>query len=99
MSPASRVSVVGLDLAGVESRPTGLCILKGLTAETFLAYTNEEIVKKTEESKPKIVAIDAPLSLLTGRNSIEQKTSVHLRECDKQLLKRGTKFFSVAPGL
>ncbi len=92
------MSVVGLDLAGVESRPTGLCILKGLMAETFLVYTNEEIVRKTEESKPKIVAIDAPLSLPTGRKSIEQRTDVHLRECDKELLKRGIKFFPITLG-
>ena len=92
------MSVVGLDLAGVESRPTGLCILKGLMAETFLVYSNEEIVRKTVESKPKIVAIDAPLSLPTGRKSIEQRTNVHLRECDKELLKRRIKFFPVTLG-
>jgi len=92
------MSVVGLDLAGVESRPTGLCVLKGLMAETFLFYSDEEIVRKTEESKPKIVAIDAPLSLPTGRKSIEQKTKVHLRECDRELLKRGIKFFPVTLG-
>jgi len=92
------MSVVGLDLAGVESRPTGLCVLKGLMAETFLVYTNEEIVRKVEESKPKIVAIDAPLSLPTGRKSIEQRTKVHLRECDRELLKRGIKFFPVTLG-
>jgi len=91
-------TIVGLDLAGVESRPTGLCVFKGLTAETFLVYTNEEIVKKTEESKPKIVAIDAPLSLPAGRKSIEQRTKVHLRECDKELLKRRIKFFPVTLG-
>jgi len=92
------MSVVGLDLAGVESRPTGLCILKGLMAETFLVYTNEEIVRKTMESNPMIVAIDAPLSLPAGRKSIEQRTGVHLRECDKELLKRGIKFFPVTLG-
>jgi len=92
------MSIVGLDLAAVESRPTGLCILRSLIAETFLVYTNEEIVRKTEESKPKIVAIDAPLSLPAGRKSIEQKTDVHLRECDKELLKRGIKFFPVTLG-
>jgi len=92
------MSIVGLDLAGVESRPTGLCVLKGLMAETFLVYTNEEIVRKVEESRPKIVAIDAPLSLPAGRKSIDQKTSVHLRECDKELLKRGIKFFPVTLG-
>jgi len=92
------MSAVGLDLAGVESRPTGLCILKGLMAETSLVYTNEDIVRKMEESKPKVVAIDAPLSLPTGRKSIEQRTGVHLRECDKELLKRGIKFFPVTLG-
>jgi len=92
------MSIVGLDLAGVESRPTGLCVLKGLVAETFLVYTNEEIVRKTEESKPKVIAIDAPLSLPAGRKSIEQRTKVHLRECDRELLKRGIKFFPVTLG-
>ncbi len=53
-------------MAGVESRPTGLCVLRGLMAETILVYTNEETLRKTEEGKPKIVAIDAPLSLPEG---------------------------------
>jgi hypothetical protein len=46
------MSVVGLDLAGVESRPTGLCVLKDMKAETSLAYTDEEILKRIEEVKP-----------------------------------------------
>jgi predicted nuclease with RNAse H fold len=92
------MTTVGLDLAGVESRPTGFCVLRGVKAETSLVYSNEEIVRKTEESKPKIVAIDAPLSLPSGRKSIEQKTKVHLRECDKELLRRGIKFFPVTLG-
>jgi len=92
------MSIVGLDLAGVESRPTGFCILKGLTAEAFLVYTNDEIMRKTEEINPKVVAIDAPLSLPAGRRSIEQKTKVHLRECDKELLKKGIRFFPVTLG-
>jgi hypothetical protein len=92
------MSVVGLDLAGVETRPTGLCVLKGLIAKTSLVYTNDEIVRKTLESEPKVVAIDAPLSLPAGRKSIEERTKVHLRECDKELLKRGIKFFPVTLG-
>ena len=90
--------VVGVDLAGVETRPTGLCVLNGWLTETFLIYTDEEIVGKTLESKPKVVAIDAPLSLPAGRKSIEQRTKVHLRECDKGLLERGIKFFPVTLG-
>jgi len=92
------MSIVGLDLAGVESRPTGFCVLRGLVAETFLVYSNEEIVGKTMESKPEVVAVDAPLSLPAGRKSIEQRTSVHLRACDKELLKKGIRFFPVTLG-
>jgi predicted nuclease with RNAse H fold len=92
------MSIVGLDLAGVESRPTGLCILRGMSAKTYLVYKDEEVLKSIEKSKPKIVAIDAPLSLPAGRESIEQRTSVHLRECDKELLRRGIKFFPVTLG-
>jgi len=92
------MSIVGLDLAGVESRPTGSCVLKGWVAETCLVHSNEEIVSRVEEMKPRVVAIDAPLSLPSGRKSIEERTSVHLRECDKELLKRGIKFFPVTLG-
>jgi len=90
--------VVGLDLAGVETRPTGFCILENTEAETFLFYTDQEIIGKIEEVSPKIVAIDAPLSLPPGRKSLEERTNVHLRECDKELLKRGIKFFPVTLG-
>ena len=92
------MSIVGLDLAGVESRPTGLCILTGVKAETSIVYTDEEVSKRIEESKPRIIAIDAPLSLPAGRDSIEQRTNVHLRECDKELLQRGIKFFPITLG-
>jgi hypothetical protein len=69
-----------------------------MKAETLIVYTDAEILKKIEEGKPRIVAIDAPLSLPAGRESIERRTSVHLRECDKELLKRGIKFFPVTLG-
>jgi predicted nuclease with RNAse H fold len=92
------MSIVGLDLAGVESRPTGLCILKCMKAETFILYTDKEVLKRIEKSKPRIVAVDAPLSLPAGRESIDQRTNVHLRECDKELLQRGIKFFPITLG-
>jgi predicted nuclease with RNAse H fold len=92
------MSIVGLDLAGVQSRPSGFCILKGVKAETSLVYGDEEILKSIEESKANVVAVDAPLSLPAGRKSIEQRTNVHLRECDEELLRKGIKFFPVTLG-
>jgi hypothetical protein len=90
--------VVGLDLAGVESRPSGFCVLDGLKAETCVLHTDREIIQKIEQLRPRVIAIDAPLSLPPGRKSIEERTDVHLRECDKELLKRRIKFFPVTIG-
>ena len=90
--------VIGLDLSGSEKRPTGFCILEKMNVETNLVYSNEEIIQKIEKLKPNIIAIDAPLSLPEGRKSIEEKTNVHLRECDKELLRRKIKFFPITLG-
>jgi len=92
------MKVVGLDLAGVEHRPTGCCLLTGMQAETALLYKDVEILTKIDEIQPAILAIDAPLSLPPGRKSIEERTGNHLRECDRELLKRGIKFFPVTLG-
>ena len=92
------MTIVGLDLAGVESRPTGFCILRGLNAETSLVYEDEEVLSRTVDGRPKLVAIDAPLSLPAGRDSIYQRTKVHLRECDRELQRRGIRFFPVTLG-
>src|SRR3989337_2790785 len=93
-----RTLIVGLDLAGVETRPTGICILNGTKAETSLVYTDDDILTKTTQNDPAIVAIDAPLSLPAGRTSIEERTNIHLRECDKELLERGIRFFPITLG-
>jgi len=90
--------IIGLDLAGVETRPTGYCKLVNMNAETSLIYTDKEILNKIKEIRPSIIAIDAPLTLPPGRKKLEERTSTHLRECDRELLKRRIKFFPVTLG-
>jgi len=92
------MQIIGLDLAGVESRPSGFCVLDGMRAEAFVVYTDEKIIQRIEEVKPSLIAIDAPLSLPPGRKTIEERTGVHLRECDKELLRRRIKFFPITLG-
>jgi len=94
------MKVVGIDLAGVESRPTGFCILDGLYASCSVMHTNGEIVAAVRAVKPKpgVVAVDAPLGLPKGRKSIEQRNAVHLRACDRELLRMGIKFFPITLG-
>lgn len=90
--------VIGLDLAGVEKRPTGFCLLDGLQADTCDIYADSEILTKVQAALPQVVAIDAPLTLPPGRKSIEEKTGVHLREADRELLRRHIRFFPITLG-
>jgi len=96
--------VVGLDLAGVEIRPTGLCVLdtESMRVKTELVYSDDEILKKINEINPEVVAVDAPLSLPRERcclkNNCSCRNKGHLRECDKMLLKMKIRFFPVTLG-
>jgi len=90
--------VVGLDVAGVETRATGFCTLNNMKAETLIVHADDEILKRTRAISPQVVAIDAPLSLPPGRQSIDQITNVHLRECGRELLRRGIRFFPTTLG-
>jgi uncharacterized protein len=92
------MSIIGLDLAGVETRPTGFCLLRDMCVETNLVYTDNEIINKIISSHPKIVAVDAPLCLPPGRKTLEERTNIHLRESDRELLKKGIKLFPVTLG-
>jgi predicted nuclease with RNAse H fold len=89
----------GIDLAGVETRPSGFAVLNEfLSVETMILHTDVEIMMEVSRFNPAVVAIDAPLSLPRGRVSLEVRSSVHLRNCDRELLRRGIKFFPVTLG-
>jgi len=93
------MKAVGIDLAGVATHPTGLCLMdSGLHVSTCLLYTDADIVGQAIEAKPDVVAIDAPLALPRGRESLSKRSDVHLRECDKELLRMGIKFFPLTLG-
>jgi len=94
--------IVGIDLAGVESRRTGFCRLENLTARTEVLYTDKEIVEKMVSAKPEVVAIDAPLALPKERCCLEDNCTcrgkAHFRKCDLELRKMGIRFFPVTLG-
>jgi len=91
--------VVGVDLAGSPGRNTGICLLKGMTVASFATMqADEEILAFIDQVRPDLVAMDAPLSLPPGRKSIEERTGEHFRSCDRELLKRGIRFFPITLG-
>jgi predicted nuclease with RNAse H fold len=98
MSKRRMLVVVGVDLAGSPRRPTGVCVLRGMTARTHVAFADEEILHLIEGARPEIVPIDAPLSLPTGRRTIQDRSGAHFRPCDRELRKRGIRFFPITLG-
>jgi len=95
------MKVVGIDLAGVEKRPTGFCVLdENLDAKTCILHSNKQIIQRIKQIKPRVVSVDAPLALPKGRPSLsaKYKNYPHLRECDKQLARMGIKFFPITIG-
>lgn len=83
---------IGIDLAGVSHRPTGICILKGNTVRTTIVFTDEEILNIILYERPNIIAIDAPLALPRGK-TLDSKNCI--RECDRALWRMGIKFFPI----
>lgn len=94
----SELSVVGVDLAGVPHRPTGICFLKKMEAKTALIYSNEDILSAVDRDKPNLVTVDAPLALPPGRKSIHQRNGQHFRPCDLELRRRKIPFFPITLG-
>jgi len=72
--------VVGIDLAGMENRESGWALLQGCNVKVLTLYSNDEILTKTFEVRPLIVAIDAPLTL--PRNG-------KMRQADREMKKLG----------
>lgn len=96
---ASRFVVVGLDLAGSPSRDTGACAFRGpRRLQATVLHADREILDFVETVRPGLVVIDAPLSLPRGRKTIEDRSGPHLRECDRELLRRKVPFFPLTLG-
>ena len=95
------IKVVGIDLAGSEKRPTGICILEDRQARVSVVHRDEEILQAVGVDV-QAVAIDAPLSLPYGRCCLRDECRcagrAHFRVCDLELRKMKIKFFPITLG-
>jgi|SRR3972149_554910 len=73
--------VIGIDLAGTSRNSTGWALLKDKLVETYLLYTDSEILENIARKDPALIAIDAPLSL--------PKKGELLRKADREMIKKG----------
>ena len=83
------MKVVGIDLAGKEENPTGICVLSQDKVVLKTRYNDEEIIKEVRSINPSLIAIDAPLSLPKGRCCLEKdcKCAVggHFRSAEREI--------------
>jgi hypothetical protein len=93
---------VGLDLAAVNHRPSGFCTLSNNLVHTKLIFEDSEILEEIINSKPSLVAIDAPLTLPLGRCCLKDDCACrgngHLRECDRAVRRLGIPIFALSLG-
>jgi len=82
----------GLDLSGSEKKPSGWCLIgedKNLNVKTL--YTDADIVEEILQTKPQVLAIDAPLTLPVEKG---------FRLVDKALMKeKGKPLPPLMPGM
>ncbi len=78
------MKIIGIDLAGHQTNPSGFALLSGRTFKTRLVHSDKEIINLCMQEQPALVAIDAPLSLPVRGN---------LRNADASLIKRGLRVF------
>lgn len=90
--------VLGIDLAGSPRRPTGVCLLRGLRAHTHIAFSDDDILNIVHQAQPDLVPIVAPLTLPKGRRTIHDRSGEHFRDCDRELQRRGIRFFPITLG-
>ncbi len=57
---------IGIDLAGVEKNPTGIAIVSSLQLTTCIVRRDCEILEIVSRYRPRVVAIDAPLTSPTS---------------------------------
>jgi uncharacterized protein len=99
---ASRVCILGLDLAGSPRRPTGFCILRGRRVEVGHLFGDEDIIEIVKTAAPHLIAIDAPLALPAGRccllNTCVCAGTTHFRVSEYELRRLGIRFFPITLG-
>jgi len=81
---AGKEVITGIDLAALEKNPTEWTYWKDKQVSTCHIYKDEEIINSTINCQPRIVAVDAPLTM--------PKTGT-TRKADREMLRNGYPVF------
>ncbi|MCE5215179.1 MAG: DUF429 domain-containing protein [Methanobacterium sp.] len=81
--------IIGIDLAGKEENPTGICVTGTDKVILKTLHSDTDIIKYVKKINPSIVTIDAPLSLPKGRCCLEKDCKCasggHLRKAEREI--------------
>ncbi|WP_230741567.1 DUF429 domain-containing protein [Methanooceanicella nereidis] len=85
----------GIDLASFPKNQTGVCIYRDGRFECRTLYDDASIFTFIISAAPKVVAIDAPLTLPAGRCCFNDDCcgTRKIRECDRRLISMGYRVF------
>lgn len=86
--------VVGIDLTGSDIRPSGWALLDGGLVITGMLHSFDELLTRTLVAQPRLVSIDSPLSLPSGRHCTDDSCECRdsggiTRYCERELKRRG----------
>jgi predicted nuclease with RNAse H fold len=88
-----KMCIMGIDLAGKKENPSGICILREDEIFFKTSFTDDEIVEIIQTSNPRLIVIDAPLSLPRGRCCLEKECSCasggHFRQYEREIRRYG----------
>lgn len=92
--PLDDFCVAGIDLVASENKESGFCLLYGNHAQTFRIKSDDDMIDLIRRSQAKLVSIDSPLSLPSGRSTVWDDDPMRAqygitRECERTLKKRG----------
>ncbi len=90
--------IIGIDLTGSERRATGIASITGRSVEVTSVATDQEILQFVIAKNPKLVSIDAPLSLPRGRTRVTDDDPNRLiagimRQSERELKRRGVNVY------
>ena len=76
--------IIGIDLAGKPENPTGWAAWENKKVKASLLYMDNQMLEAITQSKPEVIAVDAPFSL--------PKSGI-LRKADREMIKNGYRVF------
>ncbi len=90
--------VVGIDLTGSQTKPSGWALLEGDQVITGLVGSDAELLARTLACRPRLVSIDSPLSLPSGRHCASDDCPCRavggiMRESERELKRRGVNVY------